>query len=251
MTDRIFLSAPEMGSFEKRVIADAIDANEIALGRDLGAFEQCLAAYAGVKSAAALSSGTAALLLALDVLEIGSGDTVFCSSLSFIASASPISQLGAKPVFIDCDTETWNMSPIALQRAFDDAVSHGDIPKAVVVASIYGQSADFDPIRSICDEYKVPIIEDAAEALGATYRGRHSGGLGALGIYSFNGNKIISTGGGGALLSNDEELVSRARWLSTQAREPGWHYEHRRLGYNFRMSNLAAALGSPARTCYA
>ncbi len=243
MTERVFLSAPALGEAEKRLVGEAIDASEIALGGHLGAFEKCLASHAGVAAAAAMSSGTAALHLALDVLGIGHGDVVFCSSLTFIASIAPVYQRGGTAVFIDSEPDSWNMSPRALERAFDTARRNNAMPKAVIVVSIYGQSADFGPIADLCASYGVPIIEDAAEALGATYRGRRSGGLGTLGVYSFNGNKIITTGGGGALLGNDEEMIGRARWLAAQAREPGWHYEHTRLGYNFRMSNIAAAIG--------
>lgn len=243
MSDKVFLSAPLLGDAEKQLIGEAIDASEIALGRHLGALESRLADHAGVRAAAALSSGTAALHLALDLLDVGPGDLVLCSALTFIASAVPIRQLGAEAAFIDSEPESWNMSARALERALAAADKDGRTPKAVVVAGIYGQSADFDPLRKLCDHYGAPIVEDAAEALGATYRGRNCGGLGALGVYSFNGNKIISTGGGGALLGDDEDMIARARWLSTQAREPGWHYEHTRLGYNYRMSNIAAAIG--------
>ncbi len=243
MTDRIFLSAPSMGGDEKRLIGEAIDASEIALGRHLADLEKRLAEQAGVRAAAAVASGTAALHLAYDVLGIGPGDLVFCSSLTFVATVAPACQLGATPVFIDCEPESWNMSPRALERAFADAAKNNRMPKAVVVASIYGQSADFDPLSKICDRFGVPVVEDAAEVLGATYRDRPCGGLGAIGIYSFNGNKIISTGGGGAVLCDDEETIRRIRFLSGQARDPGWHYEHTRLGYNYRMSNIAAAMG--------
>jgi len=243
MSERTFLSAPEMGEEEKHLVGEAIDASEIALGRHLTDFENRLAAQAGVRAAAAVSSGTAALHLAYDVIGIGPGDIIFCSSLTFIATVAPACQLGADPVFVDCEPESWNMSPRALERAFDDAAKTGRLPKAVVVASIYGQSADFDPLSEICHRHGVPVVEDAAEVLGGTYRDRPCGGLADIGIYSFNGNKIISTGGGGAVLCDDEETIRRVRFLSGQARDPGWHYEHTRLGYNYRMSNIAAAMG--------
>lgn len=237
------MSAPRLGDAELRRLADAIEINEIALGGAIGEFEARLAEQAGTSGAVALSSGTAAIHLALDMLGVGSGDRVFCSSLSFIASAAPIRQLGGEPVFIDCEPESWNMSPGALAGAFAAAERSGGAPKAVVVAEVYGQSADFDRIGKICAGHGVPVVEDAAEAIGATNGNRTCGGLGALGVYSFNGNKIVTTGGGGALLADDDALLARARHVAAQARDPGLHYEHSRLGYNFRLSNLAASIG--------
>jgi pyridoxal phosphate-dependent aminotransferase EpsN len=227
-------------------IKDAFDSNWIApLGPHVDAFEKEIAAYAGVKGALALSSGTAAMHLGLMLLGVGPGDTVFCSSLTFSASANPIVYQGATPVFIDSEPRSWNMCPIALKRAFEVAEKSGILPKAVVVVDLYGQSADYDPILEICDHYGVPILEDAAEALGATYKGRKCGSFGKAGVFSFNGNKIITTSGGGMLLSDDEAMIAKARFWATQARDPAPHYQHSEIGYNYRMSNLLAAVGRP------
>ncbi|NOX08651.1 MAG: aminotransferase [Gammaproteobacteria bacterium] len=240
----ILLSVPHMGEYEKQYIEEAFSSNWIApLGPNVDAFEQELASKQGISHAAALSSGTAAIHLALILSGVSSGDIVFCSSFTFIASANPILYQGAIPVFIDAEAETWNMSPIALQKAFVDAESCGEIPKAVVVANIYGQSANMDEIISICDRYDVPVIEDAAESLGASYKGKASGTLGRIGVYSFNGNKIITTSGGGMLVSDDEVLVEKARFLSTQARDVSPDYLHSQIGYNYRMSNILAGIG--------
>jgi len=229
---------------EMTYIQDAFDSNWIApLGPHVDAFEKEVAAYAGVKGALALSSGTAAMHLGLKLLDVGPGDVVFCSSLTFSASANPILYQGATPVFIDADRETWNMSPKALRRAFEEAERNGRLPKAVVVVDLYGQSADYDPILELCGSYGVPVLEDAAEALGATYKGRKCGTLGRLGVFSFNGNKIITTSGGGMLVSDDLALLAKARFWATQARDPAPHYQHSEIGYNYRMSNLLAAVG--------
>ncbi|RSK33704.1 DegT/DnrJ/EryC1/StrS family aminotransferase [Bhargavaea beijingensis] len=244
MADRIFLSAPHMSGNEQKYINEAFETNWIApLGPNVNAFEEELASYAGTKGAAALSSGTAAIHLALDLLEVRKGDTVFCSSLTFIASANPIVYLGAEPVFIDSEPETWNMSPVALERAFRDAEATGQLPKAVVVVNLYGQSAKMDELNEICDRYGVPVVEDAAESLGSTYKGQKSGTFGKFGVYSFNGNKIITTSGGGMLVSNDIEELKRARFLATQARDQAKHYQHSVVGYNYRMSNILAGVG--------
>jgi dTDP-4-amino-4,6-dideoxygalactose transaminase len=240
----ILLSTPHLGDYERDFVEQAFSSNWIApLGPNVDAFEKDVASYAGIAHAAALSSGTAAIHLALRLLNVGQGDTVFCSSLTFVASANPILYQGARPAFIDSEPQTWNMSPQALERALADARKSGVLPKAVIVVNLYGQSADMDPIRALCDRYGVPIIEDAAESLGATYRGKASGSLGKIGIYSFNGNKIITTSGGGMLVSEDVELVAKARFLATQARDPAGHYEHSELGYNYRMSNILAGVG--------
>ena len=240
----ILLSTPHLGEFEMGFIEEAFRTNWIApLGPNVDAFERELANHVRSRQAAALSSGTAALHLALRVLGVGQGDTVFCSSLTFIASAYPILYVGATPVFIDSEPATWNMSSQALERAFKDASRRGRLPKAVIVVSLYGQSADMDPLLSICNAYDVPVIEDAAESLGATYRDRASGTWGKIGVYSFNGNKIITTSGGGMLVSDDPALVERARFLSTQARESAPWYEHSEVGYNYRMSNVLAGIG--------
>jgi len=228
------------------MIRDAIESGWIApLGPHVDAFEHELSAKVGVKGAAALASGTAGLHLALRILGIGPGDEVFCSTLTFAASANAILYVGAEPVFIDSDRETWNMDPVLLAETLDDAARRGALPRAALVVDAYGQCADYKPILEACARYEVPVIEDAAEALGATYRGRAAGSLGAIGIFSFNGNKIITTGGGGMLVSNRKEWIDRARFLATQAREQtnDNHYLHNEIGYNYRMSNLLAAVG--------
>lgn len=241
---QILLSTPHLGDDEMTFVEEAIRTNWIApLGPNVDAFEKEIAAYVGVKHAAAMSSGTAALHVALRLLDVGSGDLVFCSTLTFVASANPILYQGATPVFIDSDRDTWNMSAKALKRAMDEAAGRGRLPKAVIVVNLYGQSADYDAISEVCGEYAVPIVEDAAESLGATYNGRRSGSCGVLGVFSFNGNKIITTSGGGMLVSDDENLIKRARHLSTQAREAAPYYEHIEVGYNYRMSNILAGIG--------
>lgn len=241
---RIYLSPPHMSGREQQYIQGAFDSNWVApLGPNVDAFEAEVAAYVGVKGAAALSSGTAAIHLALDLLNIGRGDLVFCSTLTFVASANPILYLGAEPVFIDSEPDTWNMSPQALQRAFSVAARTGRLPKAVIIVNLYGQSAKMKELTSICDQYGVPIIEDAAESLGSTYAGQQSGTFGKFGVYSFNGNKIITTSGGGMLVSNDLELLQKARFYATQARDHALHYQHSEKGYNYRMSNLLAGVG--------
>ncbi len=243
---RIYLSPPHMTGRELDYIKDAFDSNWIApLGPHVDAFEKEIAAYAGIKGALALSSGTAAMHLGLMLLGVGPGDTVFCSSLTFSASVNPIVYQGATPVFIDAEPRSWNMCPIALKRAFEAAEKSGKLPKAVVAVDLYGQSADYDPILEICDHYGVPILEDAAEALGATYKGKKCGSFGKVGVISFNGNKIITTSGGGMLLSDDEAMIAKARFWATQARDPAPHYQHSEIGYNYRMSNLLAAVGRP------
>lgn len=242
--EQILLSTPHMGEAELDFIEEAFRTNWIApLGPNVDAFEREVAALVGVGHAAAVSSGTAALHLAMVLLDVGPGDRVFCSTLTFAASANPIVYQGASPVFIDSEPSSWNMSPVALERAFEKARAEGWLPKAVIVVNLYGQSADIDPISAICRAYGVPIVEDAAESLGATYKGKPSGSFGKLIIFSFNGNKIITTSGGGMLLSDDQELISRARFLATQARDPAPHYEHSTVGYNYRLSNILAGVG--------
>jgi len=241
---RIFLSSPHMSGQEQKYIDEAFVTNWVApLGPNVEAFERELAEYVGAKGVVALSSGTAAIHLALRLLEVGQGDIVFCSTLTFAASCNPILYQGGTPVFIDSEPESWNMSPIALQKAFQDAEISGTLPKAVIVVNLYGQSADMDPILEICSHYNVPVIEDAAESLGATYKGKASGTLGKFGIFSFNGNKIITTSGGGALVSDDLGALEKARFLATQARDPARHYQHSQLGYNYRLSNILAGIG--------
>lgn len=241
---RIYLSSPHMSGKEQGFIQEAFDANWIApLGPHVDAFENEIADYAGVKGAAALINGTAAIHLALKLLGVQSGDTVFCSSLTFSASANPIVYEGATPVFIDSDGETWNMSPQALRGAFLDAEQSGKLPKAVMIVNLYGQSANMDELLAICNQYNVPVIEDAAESLGATYKGKASGSFGKFGIFSFNGNKIITTSGGGMLVSDDLAALEKARFWATQARDQARHYQHSEIGYNYRMSNVLAGVG--------
>lgn len=241
---RVYLSPPHMGDDELELVKEAFESNWIApVGPHLDAFERDLAAYVGVPHALAVSSGTAAIHLALKLLDITPGDEVLCSSFTFSASANPILYEKGSPVFIDSDRATWNMDPNLLADELESCASRGEIPKAVILVHLYGQSADFDPIYEACAKYEVPIIEDAAEALGATYKGKPVGGLGKLGVFSFNGNKIITTSGGGMLVSRDGELIEKARYLSTQARDPAPHYQHSMIGYNYRMSNVLAAIG--------
>lgn len=242
--NRIFLSSPHMSGNEQKYIQEAFDLNWIApLGNNVDGLEHALSEYNKTKGAAVVTSGTAAIHIALRLLDVKVGDSVFCSSLTFVASANPILYQGATPVFIDSEMDTWNMSPHALELALNEAKNNGDLPKAVIVVNLYGQSAKMDEIVEICESYQVPIIEDAAESLGSLYKGKKSGTFGKFGIYSFNGNKIITTSGGGALVSNDEELIKKARYLSTQARDQAIHYQHSEMGYNYRMSNIVAGIG--------
>ncbi len=241
---RIYLSSPHMSGREYQYVQEAFESNWIApLGPNVNGFEEDLADCLEVKGAAALSSGTAALHLALLLEEVGRGDRVFCSALTFVATANPILYVDAEPVFIDAEPGSWNMSPTALKRALEDAELEGRLPKAVIVVNLYGQSADMVPLLELCTAYGVPLIEDAAESLGATYKGKVSGSFGKYGILSFNGNKIITTSGGGALVSDDLEALKRARFLATQARQPARHYEHTEIGYNYRLSNVLAGIG--------
>jgi len=241
---RVYLSPPHMGPEERELLLEAFDSNWIApLGPHVEAFERELAAKVGVAHAAALSSGTAAIHLALDILGVGPGDEVLTSTLTFSATAKPIVYRGAHPVFIDSSTDSWNMDPALLAEELEACATRGKLPRAVVVVDLYGQCADYDRIRESCDFYGVPILEDAAEALGATYKGKAAGSLGALGVFSFNGNKIITTSGGGMLVSDSKEWIDRARFLATQARDPAPHYQHSTIGYNYRLSNLLAAVG--------
>lgn len=241
---KLYLSPPEAGARERALVAEAIDSNWIApLGPHVDAFELEFAARVQVASAAALSSGTAALHLALVLLGVGSGDRVICSTFTFCASANPIVYQGAAPVLVDSEAGSWNMAPDLLAEELRRSAGEGALPKAAIVVDLYGQSADHDPIRAACDEYDIPIIEDAAEALGATYKGKSTGGFGKLGVFSFNGNKIITSSGGGMLVAHDPALAERARFLATQARDPAPHYQHSTIGFNYRLSNVCAALG--------
>lgn len=229
---------------EQKYMEEAFQTNWIApLGPNVDAFENEMASYIGAKGAVAVSSGTAAIHLALRLLNVKKGDKVFCSSLTFVASANPIVYQGAVPVFIDSEPETWDMSPQALEKALVEAYQEGSLPKAVIVVHLYGQSAKMDEILALCNQYDVPIVEDAAESLGSTYKGKASGTFGKFGIYSFNGNKIITTSGGGMLVSDDMEALNKARFLATQARDYALHYQHSELGFNYRMSNILAGIG--------
>lgn len=241
---RIYLSTPHMGALESMYVADAFQTNWVApLGPHVDAFESEFCSLVGSGRALALTSGTAALHLALQLEGVGRGDEVLVSDLTFVASANPVRYLGGTPVFIGSERCSWNMDPELLEEALQDRARRGTLPAAVVVVHLYGQSADMDAILAACARYEVPVVEDAAEALGGTYHGRTPGTLGRSGIYSFNGNKIITTSAGGMLVSDDECLIAHARKLSTQAREIAPHYEHREIGYNYRMSNVLAAIG--------
>jgi len=233
-----------MGAEERRLLLDAFDSNWIApLGPHVDAFEAEMAAKLRVGHATALSSGTAALHLAMQMLGVGPGDEVFTSTFTFAATANAICYQGAAPVFIDSEMSTWNMDPTLLAEELEAAARRGRLPKAVVVVDLYGQCADYDAIVPLCERYEVPLVEDAAEALGASWGGRAAGSFGAMNVLSFNGNKIITTSGGGMLLSDDAAWTDRARFLATQAREPAPHYQHEHVGYNYRLSNLLAAVG--------
>ncbi|WP_212971981.1 DegT/DnrJ/EryC1/StrS aminotransferase family protein [Bacillus sp. J14TS2] len=242
MRERLFLSSPHMSDegYEMEYIKEAFDTNWIApLGENVNQFETELAAKVGSKSAAALSSGTAAIHLALKAAGVGEGDVVFCPSLTFSATANPIIYQNAIPVFIDSDEETWNMSPDALEEAFEKYLQ----VKAVIVVHLYGLSADMDRIVELCKKHNVTLIEDAAESLGTYYKGKHTGTFGDYGIFSFNGNKIITTSGGGMLVSDNEGKIAKARFWATQSRDQAKHYQHSELGFNYRMSNVVAGIG--------
>lgn len=243
MKEKIFLASPHMSEegYEKHYVQEAFDTNWIApLGTNVNEFERELAAKVGAGYAAALSAGTAAIHMALKAAGVGEGDIVFCQDLTFSATANPIIYQKATPVFIDSDFETWNMSPSALENAFE---KYGDKVKAVLVVHLYGLSADLDPIMELCKKYNATLIEDAAESLGTTYKGKYTGTFGAYGIFSFNGNKIITTSGGGMLVSHNEERIAKVRFWSTQARDQARHYQHSELGFNYRMSNVVAGIG--------
>ncbi len=241
---RIYLSSPHMGGDEFELVRDAFASNWIApLGPHVDAFEREFAAAVGASGAAALASGSAALHLALHWLKLSPGDEVVCSSLTFSASVNPVVYERATPVFVDSDEISWNMAPGLLQEAIRDRIRRGRKPKAVVLVHLYGQSADIDPIAATCAEFGIALIEDAAEALGATYKEKAPGSFGLCGIHSFNGNKIITTSGGGMLVSNDAKLIEKARFWATQARDPAPHYQHSEIGFNYRMSNVLAAIG--------
>lgn len=242
MNKRIFLASPHMSDegYEREYVKEAFDTNWIApLGENVNKFEEELAKYVGTSHAAALSAGTAAIHMAFKALDVKEGDIVFCSSLTFSATVNPVIYQNATPVFIDSERETWNMDPRALEKAFEKYPN----PKAVIVVYLYGTPAKIDEIKRICDEHNTPLVEDAAESLGATYHGKQTGTFGKYGAYSFNGNKIITTSGGGMLVSEDEERIQKVRFWSTQARDKARHYQHSELGYNYRMSNIVAGIG--------
>jgi pyridoxal phosphate-dependent aminotransferase EpsN len=244
MKPRIWLSPPYMGGQEMKYIKDAFETNWIApIGPNIDAFEADLSSYTGSRHVVALSSGTAALHLALIVLGVGSGDIVFCQSLTFAASANPIIYLNATPVFIDSEPASWNICPDALETAIKHYTRIGKKPKAVICVHLYGMPCRLQEIASICERYGLALIEDAAEALGSTYNGQKLGTFGNIGIFSFNGNKIITTSGGGALLTNNDKLAEKARYLATQARDAVPHFEHSEIGYNYRLSNICAGIG--------
>lgn len=244
MQERIYLSPPYICGNEKKYVDEAFETNWIApLGPNVSAFEKKMSAYTGIPYAVACSSGTAAIDMALRYCGVEAGDFVFCSSFTFSGSCNPIMAHKATPVFIDSEPETWNMSPDALREAFVWAKNRNKLPKAVIIVDLYGQSAAYDALLPICEEYGAPVVEDAAEALGARYKGKHCGGFGVLGVYSFNGNKIVTTSGGGMAVSNDGAAIQKLLFWATQAREPALHYEHKDWGYNYRLSNVSAGIG--------
>jgi dTDP-4-amino-4,6-dideoxygalactose transaminase len=241
---RLYLSPPDVGDEERRLLLDAFDSNWIApLGPHVDGFERDLAERIDVPAALALTSGTAALHLALLLLDVRPGDDELVPTQTFVATANVVTYVGARPVLVDSDPTTWTVDPALVAEELEARARRGRLPAALITVDLYGQCADYDRLLATCDEFDVPVLEDAAEALGARYRGRPAGSFGAAGVFSFNGNKIITTSGGGMLVSHDEALVARARYLSAQAREPVVHYEHLAVGFNYRMSNLLAAVG--------
>jgi dTDP-4-amino-4,6-dideoxygalactose transaminase len=244
MQDKIWLSSPHMSGNEQTYVNEAFATNWIApLGPHVNGFEQDLANYTGSKHVAALSAGTAALHLALIMLGIKAGDEVICQSMTFSASANPIAYQGAIPVFVDSEKDTWNMCPLLLEEAIVDRIKNGKKPKAIIPVHLYGMPAKMTEINAVANKYEIPVIEDAAEALGSTLNGKPMGTFGLMGILSFNGNKIITTSGGGALVSDVEAYIIKSRFLATQARDEAPHYQHSEIGYNYRMSNVCAAIG--------
>ncbi len=242
--DRVWLSSPHMGEKEKEYVEDAFRTNWVApLGPNVDAFEKQLADFCGVKEAVSLSSGSAALHLALNMVGVKSGDIVLCQSFTFAASAFPITYCNAKPVFIDSEEDSWNMDPALLETAIKEFVAQGILPAAIIIVHLYGMPAKMNEILRLAENYKIPLIEDAAEALGSTYENKACGSFGKAGILSFNGNKIITTSGGGALTSDDGELIRKVRHVSAQAKEPAPYYLHKEIGYNYRMSNICAGIG--------
>ena len=245
MEKKLYLSSPTMHDKEQLFVKEAFDTNWVApLGKNVDAFEHQIASYVGVKGAAALNAGTAALHLAVKLAGVQPNDVVLCSDLTFAATVNPVSYEGGRQVFIESERESWNMDPKALEKAFQkyDGV-HNPLPKAVIVANLYGTPAKLDEVADLCAAHSVPLIEDAAESLGATYHGRQTGTFGRWNALSFNGNKIITTSGGGMFLSDDVDAVKKVRFWATQAREPFPYYQHEEIGYNYRMSNIVAGIG--------
>jgi dTDP-4-amino-4,6-dideoxygalactose transaminase len=242
---KIWLSSPHMGGSEQKYVNEAFETNWIApLGPNVNAFEQSIGNTLGNDvHVAALSAGTAAIHLGLELLGVGKGDDVICQSFTFSASANPITYVGASPVFVDSELETWNISPALLRKAIENGIEKGKKPKAIIAVHLYGMPYKIAEIRTVADEFQIPILEDSAEALGSTYKGIPCGTFGDIGILSFNGNKIITTSGGGALVSKNKEFVERAVFLATQARDDAPHYQHSNIGYNYRMSNVLAGIG--------
>ena len=244
LKEKVLLSMPHMSGGEMAFIEDAFQTNWVApLGPNVSGFEKDLQDYIGVEKAVAMSSGTAAIHIALELLGVGAEDQVFVSSLTFIASVNPILYQAAIPVFIDSEPDTWNMSPQALARALKKMAALGKLPKAVIAVDLFGMPANYQALEKICNEFEVPLVTDAAESLGASFFGKKCGSFGKFGILSFNGNKIITTGGGGVLLSDDKKLMEKALFLITQARDPAPFYQHSHVGYNYRMSNILAGVG--------
>lgn len=244
MNAKIWLSSPHMGGAEERFVQEAFDSNWVApLGDNVNGFQRDLETFTGAKQAVTLASGTAALHLALILLGVQSGDTVVCQSLTFSASANPILYMGATPFFVDSEADTWNMDPALLEDTIEGCIGKGKPPKAIIPVHLYGMPARLDEIMTVAARHGVPVVEDAAESLGSRYRGRATGTFGRLGVLSFNGNKIITTSGGGALISDDRRLIEKAQFLATQARDDAPHYQHSQIGYNYRMSNILAGIG--------
>lgn len=244
MTERIYLSPPSMTGCEMSFIEEAFRQNRISpTGENIEKFEDEVCALSGVRTAAALSSGTAAIFVSLKALGVSAGDTVYCSDMTFAGSAFPILYLGAEPIFIDCEPTGCNMSPRALEKGLELSSKQNRLPKAVIIVDLFGNPADYDALLPICAHYNIPVLEDAAEALGAVYRGKYCGSFGEAAVFSFNGNKIITTSGGGMVMSNNEKLTRKIKFWAAQSREPVLHYEHKEIGYNFRMSNICAAIG--------
>ncbi len=242
--ERIYLSPPHMSGGEMKYIQEAFDQNWIApLGPNVDAFEETIAAYTGIGHVAALSSGTAAIHLGLIILGVEPGDEVIASTFTFSATVNPIAYLGAVPVLVDSEPESWNMDPELLEKAIKNRMAKGKKPKAILPVHLYGMPAKMDEIMQVANRYEIPVLEDAAEALGSKLDNQHVGSFGKIAVLSFNGNKILNTSGGGALLSNDREIVAKARFLSTQARDQARHYQHSQIGYNYRMSNILAGVG--------